>query len=341
MRRRDVSIWDTQYVPRSAATNVFRRGICASFMPWAVQFGSVAEFEGRLECMNFDGGAVGKISITDASIARSTAEICDSPSACIYAVYMLSGELRIEQAGRCAVAQKGDLVFHDSAITVAMSTTQAGRFEGLIVMVNRGLLNLTDDVDSAFNRIVRADKLITPLADTMRYIADNLLVVPKSELASVFGALTLLVPVATARSEPIVVDISRDNNNNRLMSQICDYVQRNVANADLTPNMAAQGLSISVRYLHKVVAASGETFNSYVTGVRLDWVAATLRSENSGGQAIAELALNIGFRDLTTFNRTFRRRFGCSPRQYRQQIGRVGTASIGTAAAVTATALAS
>ncbi len=103
---------------------------------------------------------------------------------------------------------------------------------------------------------------------------------------------------------------------NRLLRNILDYTDRNIADSTLSPRGVAERFGISVRYLHKIFAGSGETFGSYVTTQRLEHVKNELMS-GAAVQSIAALARKWGFRDISGFNRAFRKRFGCAPRRFR------------------------
>lgn len=311
-----IEIWDTQYAPRSHAGNVFRRGFCNAFMPWLINQGHAGELEGRIEELTFRGGAIARISLDAAHLTRSAAEIRTSANRCLYAIYPLSGAARVEHGGNHGLLGPGDLLLHDSSLPISVATVDGCRFECLVIMAENAVAGSRKPLSSYVCR----NRIIEPLGNTLKYFADNLLTSRPKELIAVFDALIRLFPIAMSCS--LKTGVRRDGGiaENMLAAQIRAYILNNHTNSALTPKSAAQALSISVRYLHKILAASGETFNSHVACVRLDRVASSLRTDAAGGPAIASLALAVGFRDLTTFNRTFRHRFGCSPRQYRSQI---------------------
>lgn len=72
---------------------------------------------------------------------------------------------------------------------------------------------------------------------------------------------------------------------------------------------------VSTRYLQKLFEAEGGTFSEYVLRRRLE--RALLLLQSSEAQPIGRIAFDVGFDDLSYFNRTFRRRFGSSPREIR------------------------
>ncbi len=74
---------------------------------------------------------------------------------------------------------------------------------------------------------------------------------------------------------------------------------------------------VSVRYVQRLMERRGETFSHTVLRLRLDRVAAMLADPANREMRIGEIALACGFNDLSYFNRSFRRRFGDSPRGFR------------------------
>jgi AraC-like DNA-binding protein len=71
---------------------------------------------------------------------------------------------------------------------------------------------------------------------------------------------------------------------------------------------AAQG--ISPRYLQKLLERKGISFSSRVNNLRLQTACAALAQSKA---SVTDIALRCGFRDLSYFNRLFRRRFGETP----------------------------
>lgn len=83
---------------------------------------------------------------------------------------------------------------------------------------------------------------------------------------------------------------------------------------DLQSLAAQTGLSV-YHYLRVFSAVLGVTPHQYLLRCRLRKAAQLLSEED---RAITEIALDVGFADLSNFVRTFRRAAGVSPRLYRQ-----------------------
>jgi AraC-like DNA-binding protein len=72
------------------------------------------------------------------------------------------------------------------------------------------------------------------------------------------------------------------------------------------------------RYLHKVFSEDGETLNQYIWTRRLELCRAHLGRPDLSAKSITEIAFGCGFSNAAHFSRSFRARFGESPRAYRR-----------------------
>jgi AraC-like DNA-binding protein len=162
--------------------------------------------------------------------------------------------------------------------------------------------------------------LIRPLSSSLAFLAENMSSLSGVEVAGLFDACVSLLPVAVGyadRERSEKADIPQAN---EMLRAILDFVNRHISSADLSPQAAAENLGISVRYLHKLFAAKHTTFGSYVTAKRLDLIRRDLISPSCRYEAIAILAYRWGFKELSTFNRSFKQRYGMPPRQYRASV---------------------
>lgn len=93
-------------------------------------------------------------------------------------------------------------------------------------------------------------------------------------------------------------------------------IERGLADPKLSGKTVARRIGITERYLQQLMEANGETFSRYVLRLRLDKAAQMLTAKPD--MRVAEVALLSGFSDLSYFNRSFRKRFGETPRGYRK-----------------------
>jgi AraC-like DNA-binding protein len=70
---------------------------------------------------------------------------------------------------------------------------------------------------------------------------------------------------------------------------------------------------VTVRYLHKLFESEGITYSEFVLGRRLARAYSLLTNPLHSRRAISTIAFDLGFNDLSYFNRTFRRRYNATP----------------------------
>ena len=88
-------------------------------------------------------------------------------------------------------------------------------------------------------------------------------------------------------------------------------------NGDLNAAMVATRNRVTVRYLHKLFESDGVTYSKFVLGQRLGRAYAILRSPLHSHRTIGAIAFELGFNDLSYFNRAFRRRYSATPSDVR------------------------
>jgi AraC-like DNA-binding protein len=105
---------------------------------------------------------------------------------------------------------------------------------------------------------------------------------------------------------------------------ICDrnarvrlYIERNLRDPELKPSSIARNLRLSPRYMRLIFSASKETVSAYILRRRLEECARDLADPALAEVSITEVAFSWGFNSGPHFARSFRSRFGCSPREFR------------------------
>jgi AraC-like DNA-binding protein len=102
------------------------------------------------------------------------------------------------------------------------------------------------------------------------------------------------------------------------MAAIRSDILANLAQVRLSARTVADRLGVSERYVYLLFEQHGLSFSGFVTARRLDRAMAMLIDPRCAGMRIADIALAVGFGDLTTFNRAFRWRYGDTPRAFRR-----------------------
>ena len=78
---------------------------------------------------------------------------------------------------------------------------------------------------------------------------------------------------------------------------------------------------VTARYFQKLFEAEGRTFSDYLLERRLERAYQALRNGREAQRSVSSIAFDVGFGDLSYFNRTFKKRFGATPREVRARFG--------------------
>ena len=82
--------------------------------------------------------------------------------------------------------------------------------------------------------------------------------------------------------------------------------------------MMADDLYVSVRDAHKLMQMTGRSFRKELVRIRLEAARQAFAANHRPRQTIADIAISVGFNDISQFNRHFRAAFGMTPRAARK-----------------------
>ncbi len=103
-----------------------------------------------------------------------------------------------------------------------------------------------------------------------------------------------------------------------LLARIKDHIEANLEDSGLDPHSLAQHFGISVRYLHLLFKEESFSVSRWILERRLERCRRELARVGLC-KNITEVAFRWGFNDSAHFSRTFKKRYGLSPREYRDQ----------------------
>lgn len=102
------------------------------------------------------------------------------------------------------------------------------------------------------------------------------------------------------------------------LAEIQKYIRDHYHQSSLTVGRAAADLKISERHLQDLMARNGESFIESVIRLRLGRAKEMLEDKKYRGVRIIDIAMAVGFNDISNFNKLFRRRYGDAPSGFRR-----------------------
>ena len=103
-----------------------------------------------------------------------------------------------------------------------------------------------------------------------------------------------------------------------LLSMMLDHIDRHSDDPDLGAATLAVRFRCSARYVHRLFATTGHSVGEHVNARRILACSRILLDRTCGNRTIAEIAFAAGFRDISHFNRLFKRANGAAPREFRR-----------------------
>jgi AraC-like DNA-binding protein len=226
----------------------------------------------------------------------------------------LGGAALATQSGREFVLQRGDAIALRGAEPGSFTTSKAGRIAtvefsdgGLVPLLRNsacarrvsaqtpGLLLLRHYLNAACAADVLSTHAVRALA--VAHIHDL--------AALALGGSREAEEIANGRG----VKAARMA---AIKSDIIARLEREVKLGDI-----AARHRVSPRYVRMLFESDGSSFTEFVRAERLNWARRMLVSRRFDDRRISDIAYDVGFNDLSYFNRTFRQRFGVSPGEAR------------------------
>ena len=110
--------------------------------------------------------------------------------------------------------------------------------------------------------------------------------------------------------------VPHKNENTALSAKIFMYCSENYKN-DITVESLSKAIGISTKYCSKVIKTLlKQNFREYINTLRMFEATKLLKSSE---YPITYIALEVGYKNQSTFNRVFINRFGITPKQFRAE----------------------
>ncbi|WP_086933991.1 helix-turn-helix domain-containing protein [Agarilytica rhodophyticola] len=104
-----------------------------------------------------------------------------------------------------------------------------------------------------------------------------------------------------------------------LFLQLKRYIETNLYDCNLTPQVIADAHRISLRYLYKIFEEEELTVNRFIMSRRLQKTKEALINSKNNHMSITAIALDYGFKDSSHFSRSFKKEFGFTAKEIRKQ----------------------
>jgi AraC-like DNA-binding protein len=229
-----------------------------------------------------------------------------------------TGSIKVSACGREVSLGEGEAILRSSDEVSVFERRSYGA--SLSLRIPRSILSsLVVDVDRATMRAIpRQSGALKLLASYMKALIDehapgttelqHLVAGHISDLAALtLGATRDAECTARARGMPAA----------RLRAAKT-FIIENSHRRDLSIGTVAVHLGVTPRYLQRLFESDGKTFSTWLLNQRLVRAHRMLCKSQFAEQAVSAIAYDVGFGDLSYFNRCFRKLYGVTPRDVRE-----------------------
>ncbi|MFF7534480.1 helix-turn-helix domain-containing protein [Streptomyces bobili] len=234
---------------------------------------------------------------------------------------LVRGAAIVEQDAREVHLHPGEIVFCDLARPMRMEFPHPFQTKSLVLP--RRLLGLGEsDLQRLTATPIRPDTTLgSLLSPVLTQLVDTAETYP-SAIGEVLARhiVDLLTVLVGERLHQEVGDTSSAAQ--VLLPRIQVFIDRHLADPDLTPEVIARAHHISVRYLHRLFETEDVTVSRWIQRRRLQECRRELARREAAGRTIAGVARQWGFTSAAHFSRIFRAAYEMSPAEWRDSAAR-------------------
>jgi AraC-like DNA-binding protein len=229
--------------------------------------------------------------------------------------------------GRATVAQRGREVSVSAASALLLSAADGSRIERSaarfmsIAVPHDALAPLLANRDAALmTAIPGTSEGLRLLAGYVDLLLGSSMETPELRSLAVKHVLDLVATTLGPTRNAAEVAAGRGVRAARLRAIKAD-IARNLAE-DVTAAVLSARHRVSARYIRKLFELENTSLSRFVLGERLARAYRLLADPSHSERKIGDIAAAVGFGDLSTFNRHFRRRFEKTPSDVRRAVCR-------------------
>jgi AraC-like DNA-binding protein len=229
-------------------------------------------------------------------------------------VTLKGGQALFELGGEQVVIRPGDIYIHDMQRPFRSVGIGDELIEWQVVHLPRNLL--ADQLEAAKDayalRLEAGNPESRVFKSFLQAFHQNLDQLDEESLASFENtAIEMLNNVLFLRRPFDEVKNTRELN--RVQTTLMAYLRQPVFNLQ----KIGEEVGISPRTIHRMFQKIGTTPAKWLEERRLEAIAKELRTSGKSGRLITNIAYSYGYNDPSHFSRVFKKRFGVSPRKYR------------------------
>lgn len=300
--------WCTSLIPQAQRAEFWRSAVCNAFLAMTPRISCTQDFEARLDHLSLDRVALNRVTAPAHGVSRTTSDIKRDDKQVFFLNMSPRGHCHVRQHGREHTTQPGELILIDSSVPYAIDLPEHGELLSLAIpreWLNKSCPQASDRTATKLNTSTASYLLCQQMVELTRLASID------AHQSGVISQV-LVSLLSGALSDPGLCSLATSTHLRKLRKLI---VARYV-DPDFGPPEAAILAGISLRALHTLFAKVGSTFGTELQQFRLEQ-ARLILLQSTHDAFISRIAVECGFKSGEHFSRSFRRRFGETPSQFR------------------------
>lgn len=274
-------------------------------------------FHAQGELWALPGAALASVSVTPVRVSR-TQKLIAGDGADMAFLVVADVPLHVAQNGREQMLEAGDAIFLRGNERSTIRSRDRARFTNISVPVDDLAPMLDSGRDLSMTVVSRQSDLLDLLLGYVRLVHARQVPLPEEPGRIAAGHIRDLMAAMIGKNPGTgTADYERVGVRAARLQAVKTEVGRHLCEPGLCVDRIAMSHGISPRYVRKLFQEEQTTFSDYVLTQRLDRSLMLLRNPANAVSTIASIAHDCGFNDLSYFNRTFRRRYGLTPTDFR------------------------
>lgn len=306
--------FSTQEKPAAERRDWWREVICRHYAQVDIVSTLAADYHGETRIMPLPDVQLSAVRSGTIAIERQARDPERNDQDAYFAVLLLSGTYRLQQDGREATLQPGDMAIYDATRRHRLDCF-GNDFAKLIFAVPRPVLQRRiAGIERCTAVRIAGDHGVGAIASnflrTSAYQIDHLAPHEQAKLGhAAVDMLTWSLDTLNPAKQ------SRSPRQETALMRVKACIEQQLRDPELDTAMIAAKTGLSPRYINSLFAAEDTSLMRFVLQRRLECCHRELSATGHSGLRVSDVAFRWGFNDLSHFSRVFKQRFGVTPRQ--------------------------
>jgi AraC-like DNA-binding protein len=273
-------------------------------------------FEARNRALSVPGLQLMEAQASPVRVSRNGRYLADGNDDVVVAINR-AGSALFESAGRSHILREGEAIILSGGEPTSFRRTTSGK--SFTLLVPRATIESTVvGIDDALMRPIPTDHGVLRLLDNYAgWLLDNGNTIEPQLLNLSVRHVQDLLALTIGPAADLADTVRARGLRAARLKLAKSFIIANSHRRDISITALAAKLNVTPRYVQRLFEADGTTFSEFVTRLRLSRAHRILCEPASNQAAIATIAYDVGFGDLSYFNRRFRRQYGLTPREVR------------------------